>query len=90
MTVENERERKLAQLPPELMAKYVAKKKQVEDAFKQDCETFGFVVKTLIQKDPALEERLRIALADTIKDMEESFTQKIDQYLDQLVILLSL
>uniref|UniRef100_A0A9J2P6W5 RRM domain-containing protein n=1 Tax=Ascaris lumbricoides TaxID=6252 RepID=A0A9J2P6W5_ASCLU len=90
MNAETERDRKLARLPPEMLSKFVAKKKQFEMTFKSDCETFGFVAKTLIQKDPALEERLRLALAEAVKDMEDAFTQKIDQLLDQLVMFASI
>ncbi|KHN85980.1 Periphilin-1 [Toxocara canis] len=90
LNAETERDRKLARLPPELLSKFAAKKKHFEMAFKSDCETFGFVAKTLFQKDPGLEERLRLALAEAIKDLEEAFTQKIDQFLDQLVMIASM
>uniref|UniRef100_A0A915ATE6 RRM domain-containing protein n=1 Tax=Parascaris univalens TaxID=6257 RepID=A0A915ATE6_PARUN len=90
MNAETERDRKLARLPPEMLSKFVAKKKQFEMTFKSDCETFAFVAKTLIQKDPALEERLRLALAEAVKDMEDAFAQKIDQLLDQLVMFASI
>ncbi|VDM95026.1 unnamed protein product [Thelazia callipaeda] len=86
LNAETERERKLACLPPELLAKYKTKKKQLEGIFKADCETFGVVTKMLIEKDPELEERLRLALAEAIKDMEEAFTRKMDSYIDQLII----
>ncbi|VDK70797.1 unnamed protein product [Litomosoides sigmodontis] len=86
LNAETERERKLARLPPEVLNKYTAKKKQLEGAFKADRETFGFVTKMLIEKDPGLEDRLWLALAETIKDMEEAFTRKIDHYLDQFKI----
>ncbi|KAM3728273.1 Transcription elongation factor B polypeptide [Dirofilaria immitis] len=86
LNAETERERKLARLPPEVLTKYTTKKKQLETAFKADRETFGFVTKMLIEKDPSLEDRLWLALAEAIKDMEEAFTRKMDQYLDQLII----
>lgn len=89
MNAETERERKLARLPPELVSKYVAKKKQFDVTFKADRETFGFVAKTLIQKDPGLEDRIRLALVEAFKDMEEGFTQKLDQYLDQLFMFVT-
>ncbi|EJW87068.1 hypothetical protein WUBG_02022, partial [Wuchereria bancrofti] len=76
LNAETERERKLARLPPE--------------AFKADRETFGFVTKMLIEKDPGLEDRLWLALAEAIKDMEEAFTRKMDQYLDQLIMFISM
>uniref|UniRef100_A0AAF5RTX5 RRM domain-containing protein n=1 Tax=Wuchereria bancrofti TaxID=6293 RepID=A0AAF5RTX5_WUCBA len=82
LNAETERERKLARLPPEVLTKYTTKKKQLEGAFKADRETFGFVTKMLIEKDPGLEDRLWLALAEAIKDMEEAFTRKMDQYLD--------
>ncbi|MCP9263155.1 hypothetical protein DINM_006501 [Dirofilaria immitis] len=88
LNAETERERKLARLPPEVLTKYTTKKKQLETAFKADRETFGFVTKMLIEKDPSLEDRLWLALAEAIKDMEEAFTRKMDQYLDQLIITL--
>uniref|UniRef100_A0A1I8F1Y6 RRM domain-containing protein n=1 Tax=Wuchereria bancrofti TaxID=6293 RepID=A0A1I8F1Y6_WUCBA len=82
LNAETERERKLARLPPEVLTKYTTKKKQLEGSFKADRETFGFVTKILIEKDPGLEDRLCLALAEAIKDMEETFTRKMDQYLD--------
>uniref|UniRef100_A0A0N5ARZ4 RRM domain-containing protein n=1 Tax=Syphacia muris TaxID=451379 RepID=A0A0N5ARZ4_9BILA len=59
-------------------------------ALKSDCETFAFVVKMIVQKEPELEGRLRIALGEIIKDMEEKFYGKIDDYLDQSIKLLEL
>uniref|UniRef100_A0A915Q2F3 RRM domain-containing protein n=1 Tax=Setaria digitata TaxID=48799 RepID=A0A915Q2F3_9BILA len=85
LNAETERERKLARLPPEVLAKYTTKKKQLEGAFKADRETFGFVTKMLIEKDPGLEDRLWLALAEAIKDMEEAFMRKMDHYLDHFV-----
>ncbi|VDK17625.1 unnamed protein product [Anisakis simplex] len=90
MNAETERDRKMASLPPEMLSKFVSKKKQFDAALKADCETFGFVVKTLIQKDPGLEVRLRAALADAVRDMEDSFTQKVDKLLDQLIMFASM
>ncbi|KAL3989597.1 RNA recognition motif family protein [Acanthocheilonema viteae] len=90
LNAETERERKLARLPPEVLTKYTTKKKQLEGAFKADRETFGFVTKMLIEKDPGLEDRLWLALAEAIKDMEEAFTRKMDHYLDQLIMFISM
>ncbi|EFO22895.2 hypothetical protein LOAG_05590 [Loa loa] len=90
LNAETERERKLARLPPEVLTKYTTKKKQLEGAFKADRETFGFVTKILIEKDPGLEDRLWLALAEAVKDMEEAFTRKMDQYLDHLIMFISM
>lgn len=58
-------------------------------AYKSDCETFAFVTKALIEKDQALEDRLLAALSAALNDIEESFNQKIDQYLDQLLMFMT-
>lgn len=44
----------------------------------------------LIEKDPGLGDRLWLALAEAIKDMEEAFTRKMDHYLDQLIMFISM
>lgn len=54
-------------------------------AYKQDCETFGTVVKMLISKDPALEDRLLASLRESLKDIGSKFVTELDEFIDELL-----
>jgi len=87
ISAESERDRKIAQLSPDLFEQLNMKRKQLEQAYKQDCETFGTVVKMLISKDAGLEERLLASLHDSLTEIGQKFVRQIDEHIDQLLLI---
>uniref|UniRef100_A0A914DUT6 Periphilin-1 C-terminal domain-containing protein n=1 Tax=Acrobeloides nanus TaxID=290746 RepID=A0A914DUT6_9BILA len=81
------REEKLARLSKELREKVERKKLQLELAYRQDCETFGFVAQNLIQKDRTIEEKIRLALLESMKEIENGTLKQLDEYIDQLLFV---
>ncbi|XP_005039423.1 PREDICTED: periphilin-1 isoform X1 [Ficedula albicollis] len=47
-----------------------AKTKEIEQVYRQDCETFGMVVKMLIDKDPSLEKSIQFALRQNLHEID--------------------
>ncbi|XP_060268711.1 periphilin-1 isoform X8 [Ovis aries] len=45
------------------------KTKEIEQVYRQDCETFGMVVKMLIEKDPSLEKSIQFALRQNLHEI---------------------
>ncbi|XP_021240646.1 periphilin-1 isoform X3 [Numida meleagris] len=45
------------------------KTKEIEQVYRQDCETFGMVVKMLIDKDPSLEKSIQFALRQNLHEI---------------------
>lgn len=78
------RDEKIAKLSPELRDRVNKKKRQLELSYRHDCETFGLVTRKLIEKDRSLEDRLKVALLETMKDLEEETMKQLDEFLDQL------
>ncbi|XP_038294415.1 periphilin-1 isoform X17 [Canis lupus familiaris] len=54
-----------------------SKTKEIEQVYRQDCETFGMVVKMLIEKDPSLEKSIQFALRQNLHEIVsfQSFLQ---------------
>uniref|UniRef100_A0A8C2TRF7 Periphilin 1 n=1 Tax=Coturnix japonica TaxID=93934 RepID=A0A8C2TRF7_COTJA len=52
------------------------KTKEIEQVYRQDCETFGMVVKMLIDKDPSLEKSIQFALRQNLHEIEENDDRK--------------
>ncbi|XP_036745190.2 periphilin-1 isoform X5 [Manis pentadactyla] len=46
-----------------------SKTKEIEQVYRQDCETFGMVVKMLIEKDPSLEKSIQFALRQNLHEI---------------------
>ncbi|KAI5945678.1 Periphilin-1 [Manis javanica] len=49
-----------------------SKTKEIEQVYRQDCETFGMVVKMLIEKDPSLEKSIQFALRQNLHEIVSS------------------
>ncbi|XP_010380683.1 periphilin-1 isoform X15 [Rhinopithecus roxellana] len=49
-----------------------SKTKEIEQVYRQDCETFGMVVKMLIEKDPSLEKSIQFALRQNLHEIESA------------------
>uniref|UniRef100_A0A8C6Z216 Periphilin 1 n=1 Tax=Nothoprocta perdicaria TaxID=30464 RepID=A0A8C6Z216_NOTPE len=60
-----------------------AKTKEIEQVYRQDCETFGMVVKMLIDKDPALEKPVQFALRQNLHEIGERCIEELKLFIAQ-------
>ncbi|XP_056429927.1 periphilin-1 isoform X2 [Hyla sarda] len=58
-----------------------AKTKEIEEVYRQDCETFGMVVKMLIEKDPTLEKQIQFALRQNLSEIGERCIDELKLYI---------
>lgn len=49
--------------------------------YRQDCETFGMVVKMLIDKDPSLEKQVQFALRQNLSEIGERCIEELKLYI---------
>ncbi|CAI4224897.1 unnamed protein product [Auanema sp. JU1783] len=61
--------------------KFLVHKRKLELSFRNDCDTFAFVAKKLLEKDESLEKALRMALIENMEDLEKQLLEKLDAYL---------
>ncbi|XP_054034571.1 periphilin-1 isoform X1 [Dryobates pubescens] len=59
------------------------KTKEIEQVYRQDCETFGMVVKMLIDKDPSLENSLQFALRQNLHEIGERCIEELKRFIVQ-------
>ncbi|NWH31124.1 PPHLN protein, partial [Chloropsis hardwickii] len=59
------------------------KTKEIEQVYRQDCETFGMVVKMLIDKDPSLEKSIQFALRQNLHEIGERCIEELKQFIAQ-------
>ncbi|KAI1716506.1 RNA recognition motif domain-containing protein [Ditylenchus destructor] len=83
------REERISKLSADLREKVEKKKLQLELSYRHDCQTFGLMTRKLIGKDKSLEDRLRLALLEVMKDLENEAMAALDEYIDQILILSS-
>uniref|UniRef100_A0A0K0DD15 Protein kinase domain-containing protein n=1 Tax=Angiostrongylus cantonensis TaxID=6313 RepID=A0A0K0DD15_ANGCA len=90
------REGRLSKLDEISLERFMVKKKRLEEVlfkhdcrqliqkftFRGDCQTYAFVARKLIEKDPSLESQLRIALIENMEDLEKQVYEQVDAYLD--------
>ncbi|XP_053572706.1 periphilin-1 [Bombina bombina] len=57
------------------------KTKEIEEVYRQDCETFGMVVKMLIDKDPALEKSIQYSLRQNLSEIGERCIEELKMYI---------
>ncbi|XP_051024007.1 periphilin-1-like isoform X2 [Acomys russatus] len=58
-----------------------SKTKEIKQAYYQDCETFGIVVKMLVEKDPSLENSIQFALRQNLHEMSECYVEELRQFI---------
>ncbi|KAM6094408.1 periphilin-1 isoform 3-T4 [Chlamydotis macqueenii] len=61
----------------------VTKTKEIEQVYRQDCETFGMVVKMLIDKDPSLEKSIQFALRQNLHEIGERCIEELKHFIAQ-------
>ncbi|CCO25614.1 Periphilin-1 C-terminal domain-containing protein [Caenorhabditis elegans] len=81
------RELKLAKLNDEQMMRFHIKKKQLESAFRNDCETYAVVTRALLAKDESLQFGLKMALLENMEDLYKKMMQRVDDQLDALLVM---
>ncbi|KAI4545042.1 hypothetical protein MG293_005308 [Ovis ammon polii] len=57
------------------------KTKEIEQVYRQDCETFGMVVKMLIEKDPSLEKSVQFALIQNLHEISERCVEELKHFI---------
>nr|XP_020655114.1 periphilin-1 isoform X8 [Pogona vitticeps] len=58
-----------------------AKTKEIEQVYRQDCETFGAVVKMLIEKDPSLEKPIQFSLRQNLHEIGERCIEELKHFI---------
>ncbi|XP_047245662.1 periphilin-1 isoform X2 [Girardinichthys multiradiatus] len=61
-----------------------AKAKEIEKVYRQDCETFGMVVKMLVAKDPTLEKQLQVPLRENLGEIRERCLEDLKHFIKEL------
>ncbi|XP_012692817.2 periphilin-1-like isoform X2 [Clupea harengus] len=61
-----------------------AKALEIEKLYRQDCETFGTVVKMLVSKEPGLEKQLQGPLKDSLVEIRERCLEGLRLYINEL------
>ncbi|XP_059833682.1 periphilin-1 isoform X6 [Hypanus sabinus] len=59
------------------------KAKEIEEVYRQDCETFGMVVQMLINKDPSLENTVQFALRENLREIEDRCIEELKRFITQ-------
>ncbi|XP_066489207.1 periphilin-1 isoform X2 [Tiliqua scincoides] len=58
-----------------------AKTKEIEQVYRQDCETFGAVVKMLVEKDPSLEKPIQFSLRQNLCEIGERCIEELKRFI---------
>ncbi|XP_076862846.1 periphilin-1 [Brachyhypopomus gauderio] len=61
-----------------------AKAREIEKVYRQDCETFGMVVKMLVSKEPSLENHLQAPLKENLSDIRERCLEDLRHFIAEL------
>ncbi|XP_028811401.1 periphilin-1 isoform X4 [Denticeps clupeoides] len=61
-----------------------AKAHEIEKVYRQDCETFGMVVKMLVSKEPSLEKLLQTPLRENLCDIRERCLEDLRGFISDL------
>ncbi|XP_067268518.1 periphilin-1 [Pseudorasbora parva] len=59
------------------------KQEQIEEVYRQDCDTFGMVVKMLVTKDPSLEESIQPSLRENLRDIGLRCIQAMEHFIQE-------
>uniref|UniRef100_A0A3Q3VVQ1 Periphilin-1 C-terminal domain-containing protein n=1 Tax=Mola mola TaxID=94237 RepID=A0A3Q3VVQ1_MOLML len=62
----------------------VTKAQEIEKVYRQDCETFGMVVKMLVAKDPNLEKQLQVPLRENLGEIRERCLEDLKHFISEL------
>lgn len=56
----------------------------LDQVYRQDCETFGMVVKMLVAKDPNLEKQLQVPLRENLGEIRERCLEDLKHFISEL------
>ncbi|XP_051509950.1 periphilin-1-like [Myxocyprinus asiaticus] len=59
------------------------KREQIEEVYRQDCDTFGVVVKKLVAKDPSLERPIQVSLRENLRDIGLRCVEAMEQFIHE-------
>ncbi|XP_027288619.1 periphilin-1 isoform X1 [Cricetulus griseus] len=60
-----------------------SKTKEIQQAYRQDFETFGMVVKMLVDKEPSLEKSIQFALRQNLQEMGERCVEELKRFITE-------
>ncbi|KAL1021538.1 hypothetical protein UPYG_G00014540 [Umbra pygmaea] len=58
------------------------KRKEIERVYRQDCDTFGLVVKMLIDKDPSLDRPIQSSLKQNLQEIGLRCVEAMQQFIE--------
>ncbi|XP_066525516.1 periphilin-1 isoform X2 [Hoplias malabaricus] len=61
---------------------------EIEKLYRQDCETFGMVVKMLIDKQPTLQNQLQMALKENLTEIKERCLEDLRHFISEVNVVL--
>ncbi|XP_073675408.1 uncharacterized protein [Garra rufa] len=59
------------------------KQEQIEEVYRQDCDTFGMVVRMLVAKDPSLEKPIQSSLRENLRDIGMRCIKAMEQFIHE-------
>ncbi|KAI2661231.1 periphilin-1-like isoform X1 [Labeo rohita] len=59
------------------------KQEQIEEVYRQDCDTFGMVVKMLVAKDPSLAKPIQLSLRENLRDIGLRCIKAMEQFIHE-------
>eukprot|EP00063_Salmo_salar_P015502 XP_013990337.1 PREDICTED: periphilin-1-like isoform X3 [Salmo salar] len=59
------------------------KRKEIEQVYRQDCDTFGVVVKMLIAKDPSLEQPIQSSLQENLREIGLRCVEAMQEFIEE-------
>uniref|UniRef100_A0AC34FKD6 Uncharacterized protein n=1 Tax=Panagrolaimus sp. ES5 TaxID=591445 RepID=A0AC34FKD6_9BILA len=85
LSFEETRKEKLSQISPADRLRVIEREKELQKSFEDDCATHGYFAQCFILKNKSLEESLRNALNETLKDLETKYMKELDIYTDLFI-----
>ncbi|GMT32349.1 hypothetical protein PFISCL1PPCAC_23646 [Pristionchus fissidentatus] len=76
-----EREKQINELDASQKSKFGLKMKQITNSYKGDAGTITTVIKSVVAKDPSLEDQIKPALLSVLEDLEKQIYKKVDDFL---------
>ncbi|KAF4070649.1 hypothetical protein AMELA_G00287980 [Ameiurus melas] len=59
------------------------KREEIEEVYRQDCDTFGVVVKMLVAKDPSLERSIQSSLRENLHEIGLRCVDAMEQFINE-------
>ncbi|XP_027023022.1 periphilin-1 [Tachysurus fulvidraco] len=59
------------------------KREEIEEVYRQDCDTFGVVVKMLVAKDPSLERPIQSSLRENLREIGLRCVEAMEKFINE-------